>query len=79
MASFVVVRNARDLEDNAFFVALALFMVGAAVIAAALSFAVSRRLWIQTGIVAALLVPSLFVIYIIVQLIVCGITGCDMS
>jgi peptidoglycan/LPS O-acetylase OafA/YrhL len=47
-AAFTVVRDTRDLEDTAFFVALAISCGGAAIVAAAVARGTARR-WLVTA------------------------------
>jgi hypothetical protein len=77
-AAFTVVRDTRDLEDTAFLVALAISCGGAAIVAAAFARATGRR-WLVTAVSAAVLVPVLYVAWIVLRLLACLVTGCDMS
>jgi hypothetical protein len=75
---FTVVRDTRDLEDSAFLAALAVTCGGAAIVAAAVA-APMRRRWFVNAVAAAVLVPILYVAWIVLRLLACLVTGCDMS
>ena len=75
-AVFTVVRDTRDLEDTAFLVALAISCGSAAIVAAAVARGTGRR-WLVTAVGAGVLVPALYVGWIVVRLLSCLVTGCD--
>jgi hypothetical protein len=77
-AAFTVVRDTRDLEDTAFFVALAISCGSAAIAAAAIALGTGGR-WrsLVTAVGAGVLVPALYVAWIVVRLLSCLVTGCD--
>ena len=78
-AAFTVVRDTRDLEDTAFLVALAISCGGAALVAAVIARSTGRR-WLVTALSAGVLVPVVYVGWIVVRLLACLVTGCeDMS
>ncbi len=78
---FVVIRNDHNLEDTAFLWALLAVCVGAAVTSAVISLVTTRsaRDAIACGALAGVLVPSLFIGWIVVDLTSCLITSCDQS
>jgi hypothetical protein len=78
---FVVIRNDHNLEDIAFLWALLAVCVGAAVTSAVISLVTTRsgRDAIACGALAGVLVPSLFIGWIVVDLTSCLITSCDQS
>jgi hypothetical protein len=77
-AAFTVVRDTRDLEDTDFFVALATSCSSAAIVAAAIALGTGAR-WrsLVTAVGAGVLVPALYVAWIVVRLLSCLVTGCD--
>jgi hypothetical protein len=77
-AVFTVVRDTRDLEDTAFLVALAISCGSAAFVAAAIALGTGGR-WrsLVTAVGAGVLVPALYVGWIVVRLLSCLVTGCD--
>jgi hypothetical protein len=77
-AAFTVVRDTRDLEDTDFLVALAISCGSAAIVAAAIARGTRQR-WLVTAVGAGVLVPALYVAWIVVRLLACLVTGCDMS
>ncbi len=78
---FVVIRNDHNLEDTAFLWALSAVCVGAAVTSAVISLVTTRNAHdaVAYGALAGVLVPSLFIGWIIVDLASCLITSCDQS
>jgi hypothetical protein len=77
-AAFTVVRDTRDLEDTAFLVALAISSGSAAIVAAAVALGTGQR-WLVTAVGAGVLVPVLYVAWIVVRVLACLVTGCDMA
>lgn len=77
-AGFVVVRNSLDLEASRFLYTLVAFSFAAGLLAFATSspFCVTSRRRLLNGLVASLLVPIMFVIYLVAyEVAVCGIAG----
>jgi hypothetical protein len=77
-AAFVVVRNAFDLEDEEFLAALSVACVGAALVSASLAMALGSHVRRSSliGLGATVLVPLIYVAYLIVAVVVvCGIVG----
>jgi hypothetical protein len=75
-AAFTVVRDTRNLEDTDFLVALAIACGSAAIVAAAVARGTARRRLVA-ALGAGVLVPALYVAWIVARLPACLVTSCD--
>jgi hypothetical protein len=76
-AIFVVVRNQRDLEDSGFIIALLAFSTVALALSVACSISLrsSLRSSVGLGVLAFLLVPLLYLLYLVVFVVSVCIVG----